>query len=119
MSKPVLEKEAQQIADATSRPPFLYELGPEGARKVLDDLQAAPIDKPDVDERWIEVPADVGDVRVRLVKPVDSTGELPVVLYIHGGGWVLGNPGGSRTTGRPRAWTPPAWQSPVTPSAAT
>jgi acetyl esterase len=34
-------------------------LGPDGARKVLDDLQAAPIDKPDVDEKWITVPAEV------------------------------------------------------------
>ena len=93
MSKPVLEKEAQQFADATSRPPFLYELGPEGARKVLDDLQAAPIEKPDVDEKWITVPGPVGDVRVRIVKPVGTVGTLPVVLYVHGGGWVLGNAG--------------------------
>jgi acetyl esterase len=91
MSKPVLEKEAQEFADATSRPPFLYELGPEGARKVLDDLQAAPIDKPDVDEEWITVPAEVGDVQVRIVKPTGATGPLPTILYIHGGGWVLGN----------------------------
>ena len=32
MSRPILEKEAQGIVDATSTPPFLYELGPEGAR---------------------------------------------------------------------------------------
>ena len=61
-------------------------LGAEGARKVLDDLQAAPIAKPDVDEQWITVPAAVGDVRVRIVKPVGSTGPLPTVLYVHGGG---------------------------------
>jgi hypothetical protein len=33
-----------------SKPSFIYELGPDGARKLLDDIQAAPIDKPDVDE---------------------------------------------------------------------
>jgi acetyl esterase len=33
----------------------------------------------------------VGDVRVRLVRPPGSTGTLPTVLYMHGGGWVLGN----------------------------
>jgi acetyl esterase/lipase len=91
MGDPVLEVEAQQLADATSRPPFLYELGPEGARNVLDDLQTAPVDKPDIDETWITVPADVGDVRVRIVKPVGTSGALPAVLYLHGGGWVLGN----------------------------
>jgi acetyl esterase len=33
MSKHFLEAAAQQFADATAQPPFLYELGPEGARK--------------------------------------------------------------------------------------
>lgn len=93
MSKPILEKEAQDIVDATSKPPFLYELGPEGARKVLDDLQSAPIHKLDVDETWITVPAPVGDVRVRIIKPVHAPAGLPVILYIHGGGWVIGNAG--------------------------
>lgn len=93
MTEPVLESAAQDLADATATPPFLYELGPEGARKVLDELQAAPVEKPEVDEKWITVPAEVGDVRVRIVKPLGSRGTLPVVLYVHGGGWVIGNAG--------------------------
>ncbi len=76
MSSPILEPAAQELADATSQPPLLYELGVDGARKVLDDLQAAPIDKPDVDEKWITVPAEVGDVEVRIVKPVGASGSL-------------------------------------------
>jgi acetyl esterase len=93
MSKHFLEPAAQDFADATAKPPFLYELGPDGARKVLDDVQAAPVAKPDVADKWITVPADVGDVRVRIVKPVDAVGMLPTILYMHGGGWVLGNAG--------------------------
>ena len=93
MSKHFLEPSAQAIADATSNPPFLYELGPDGARKALDDIQAAHIDKLDVDEKWITVPANVGDVQVRIVKPVGATGVLPTILYVHGGGWILGNAG--------------------------
>lgn len=42
MTAPVLEGAAQEIADATSKPPFLYELGAEGARKVLDGIKALP-----------------------------------------------------------------------------
>ena len=68
----ILEPEAQKIADLTSKPPFLYELGPDGARKVLDDIQAAPIEKPEVAEEWITARAEVGDVRVRIVKPVNA-----------------------------------------------
>jgi acetyl esterase/lipase len=93
MSQPVLEPEAQALADATSKPPFLYELGVDGARKALDDIQAAPIEKLPVDDEWMTVPAAVGDVKVRIVKPVGATGILPAVLYVHGGGWVLGNAG--------------------------
>jgi acetyl esterase len=91
MSKHYLEPEAQAMADATANPPYFYEMTPEQARAVLDGVQAQPIDKPDVEEKWIVVPAEVGDVRVRIVKPLGSTGALPAVLYIHGGGWVLGN----------------------------
>jgi acetyl esterase len=93
MTQPILENAAQAFADATAKPPFLYELGPEGARKVLDDVQAAPIDKLEVEDTWVTVPAEVGDVRVRIVKPVGATDTLPAVLYVHGGGWILGNAG--------------------------
>jgi acetyl esterase/lipase len=87
----VLEAASQEFVEATSKPPFIYELTPDEARKVLDDVQAQPIDKLPVEERWITVPAEVGDVRVRIVRPPDATGTLPAILYMHGGGWVLGN----------------------------
>jgi acetyl esterase len=89
----VLEPASQAFVEATANPPFLYELTPDEARKVLDDVQAAPIDKLPVDEQWITVPADVGDVQVRIVRPAGTEGTLPVILYMHGGGWVLGNAG--------------------------
>jgi acetyl esterase/lipase len=89
----VLEPAAQELADATANPPFLYEMTPVDARKVLDDLQSGPVDKPQIDEEWITVPAGVGDVRVRILKPLDARGPLPVILFMHGGGWILGNAG--------------------------
>jgi acetyl esterase len=87
----VLEPASQQFVEATAKPPLIYELSPADARKVLDDVQAAPVDKLPVDDRWVTVPADVGDVRVRIVRAPDSVSTLPVILYMHGGGWVLGN----------------------------
>jgi acetyl esterase/lipase len=89
----ILEPQARALADATSSPPYLYDLGPEGARKAVDDIQAAPVDMPEIDEKWITVPADVGDVAVRIVKPVGVVETLPVILYVHGGGWIFGNAG--------------------------
>jgi hypothetical protein len=87
----VLERASQKFVEATSTPPFVYQLPPVDARKVLDDVQAAPIDKLPVEDRWITVPAKVGDVRVRIVRPPGVAGTLPAILYMHGGGWVLGN----------------------------
>ena len=68
-TKVVLEPAAQELADATSTPPFLYELDYPDARKVLEDLQAAPVDKLPIDEEWITVPSALGDARVRIIKP--------------------------------------------------
>ena len=89
----VLEPAAQQVADAFSKPPFLYDMTPADARKVLEDAQSGPVSKLPVDEEWITVPARVGDVRVRIIRPQGATGTLPVIVYMHGGGWILGNAG--------------------------
>jgi acetyl esterase len=91
VSTPVLEPEAQQVADAFSKPPFLYDMAPADARKVLEDAQSGPIGKLPVDEEWITVPSPAGDARVRIVKPQGATDLLPVIVYMHGGGWILGN----------------------------
>jgi acetyl esterase/lipase len=93
LARVVLEPASQAFVEATAKPPFLYELTPDEARTVLDDVQAAPIDKLAIEDRWITVPADVGDVQVRIVRPEGAVGTLPVILYMHGGGWVLGNAG--------------------------
>jgi acetyl esterase/lipase len=87
----VLEPAAEEFVEATAEPPFLDELTPAEARRVLDDIQAAPIEKLPVEDRWVTVPAAVGDVRVRIIRPEGATGPLPAILYMHGGGWVLGN----------------------------
>jgi acetyl esterase len=89
----VLEPAAQQVADAFSKPPFLYEMQPADARKVLADAQSGPVSMPSVDEEWITVPSPAGDVRVRIIRPQGATGLLPVIVYMHGGGWILGNAG--------------------------
>jgi acetyl esterase len=87
-----LEPAAQDFVEATSNPPFLYELPPAEGRKAVDGVQDSPIAKPDVDEEWIEVQGGpTGSIKARIVKPLNSTGNLPVILYIHGAGWVFGN----------------------------
>lgn len=87
-----LEPASQEFVDATSTPPFLYQLTPEEGRKAVDGVQDSPIDKPDVDDEWIDISGGpTGTVKIRIVKPKGATGTLPVILYIHGAGWVFGD----------------------------
>ncbi|MCW2767240.1 MAG: putative lipase [Nocardioides sp.] len=87
-----LEPAAQAFVEATADPPYLYELPPEQGRAAVDDVQSSEIFKPDVQEEWVTVEGGpTGSVRARIVRPVDATGTLPVVLYVHGAGWVFGD----------------------------
>jgi acetyl esterase/lipase len=88
----VLEPAAQAFADATADPPYLFDLGPVEGRKTVDEVQSGEIDKPDVDIEDTTVPGGPsGEVSVRIMRPRGATGPLPVVIYIHGAGWVFGN----------------------------
>jgi acetyl esterase len=86
-----LEPQAQDLLDALSNNPPLYEASPTDARGLIESLQAPMEPGPDIDESWVTVPAEVGDVPVRIVKPKGAPSPLPIVLYLHGGGWVIGS----------------------------
>jgi len=90
----VLEPAAQALSDAlaTAGGPPLYTLSPEDARAVLDRAQAGDVAlaPATIEERTIPV-GPSGQVSITIVRPVGATAPLPVVVYIHGGGWILGN----------------------------
>ncbi|GHH28258.1 alpha/beta hydrolase [Streptomyces lanatus] len=91
-ARPVLEPAAQAFAEATANPPYLFDLGPAEGRKTVDEVQSGEIAKPDVEEEWVTVTGGpTGEVRARVVRPAGATGTLPVIIYIHGAGWVFGN----------------------------
>ncbi|OKK22405.1 esterase [Streptomyces sp. CB00455] len=92
-NRPVLEAAAQAFADATAQPPYLYQIPVAEGRKAVDGVQSGEgVPLPEVDEEWITVHGGpTGDVRARIVRPRGATGPLPVILYIHGAGWVFGN----------------------------
>src|SRR3954465_13436030 len=88
----VLEPAAQAFADATANPPYLADLGPVDGRKVVDETQSGEIDKPDIDiEDTTVAGGPSGQVSVRILRPPGVDGQLPVIVYIHGAGWVFGN----------------------------
>ena len=72
--------------------PLLYKLSPQQARDVLSGLQAAPVTKlPAEIENRIIPGGPTGEISIQIIRPPSSRNEtLPVVMYFHGGGWVLG-----------------------------
>jgi acetyl esterase len=89
-----LDPPTQKFVDALAAAggPPIYTLTPADARKVLDDAQSIPVEKlpADITERTIPG-GPTGDVSVRIVRPQGVSGTLPAIIYIHGGGWILGN----------------------------
>ncbi|MFG2899968.1 alpha/beta hydrolase [Streptomyces zaomyceticus] len=66
----------------------------ERARSDLTRLQGTDVPLPRDEEathaEWFALPGGpTGHVRVRVVRPVDSVGDIPVVLFLHGLGWAL------------------------------
>lgn len=78
------------LTSATSKPPFLFQIPPNEGRKIFNDVQKESISYSDgIETSWIAL----DDFRVKLIKPTASAQKkLPVVFYIHGGGWVFGSP---------------------------
>lgn len=70
----------------------IYKLPPEQARAVLSGLQAGNIKKLPAEIESRNIPGGpTGDISVQIVRPPNSQkASLPVVMYFHGGGWVLG-----------------------------
>jgi acetyl esterase/lipase len=88
----MLEPAAQEFAEATANPPYLFDLGPEKGRDTVDEVQSGEVDKPAVEIEDTTVPGGPsGRVSVRIVRPPGAAGTLPVIVYIHGAGWVFGN----------------------------
>jgi acetyl esterase len=92
--KPILESKTQAFVDALAaqggKP--LYELSYTDARKLLEDAQAIPVVKLPADVEEKVLPAGpTGEVSVRIYRPKNAQGPLPVVIYTHGGGWILGS----------------------------
>lgn len=87
-----LEPEAKAFAETTANPPYLFEIGPAKGRIAVDEVQAGPVVKlpVEIEDRMVSA-GPLGHVSVRILRPPHAKGPLPVVLYVHGAGWVFGN----------------------------
>jgi acetyl esterase len=91
-----LEKNTKALLDGLQEKggPPIYTLSPEKARAVLSELQASiPVKKLPaiIENRTIPAGPAGKDVSITIVRPANSNNQtLPVAMYFHGGGWVLG-----------------------------
>jgi acetyl esterase/lipase len=70
----------------------LETLPPLEARQVLVNAQASvKVDLSGIDESEKTITADGYPITLNIVRPAGVKGILPVFIFIHGGGWVLGD----------------------------
>jgi acetyl esterase len=91
-AEPTLELHTQQFVDSLVSAPPIYTLSPADARSVLARAQSLPVGKPTAQIEDVTLPGGpTGSVPIRIVRPTGTAEILPVVMYFHGGGWVLGD----------------------------
>jgi acetyl esterase len=92
VTSPVLEPEAKSFAEGTNDPPYLFDLEPSVGRKTVDEVQSPEIEVPGTVKEEVTIDGGPsGTVSISIFRPVGVAGPLPVVLFIHGAGWVFGN----------------------------
>ncbi|MFO7448239.1 MAG: alpha/beta hydrolase [Ignavibacteriaceae bacterium] len=90
---PRLSREIKEFLKALNAPGIALEtLPPLQARKVLEDAQAsAKVDLSGISESEKTIKSDGYTINLNIVRPEGAKGILPVFVFIHGGGWVLGD----------------------------
>ena len=80
-----------KVLNSSGGPP-LETLPPLEAREVLVNAQASvPVDLSGIEESDKTITADGYTIKLNVVRPEGVKGKLPVFIFIHGGGWVLGD----------------------------
>jgi acetyl esterase len=70
----------------------LETMSAEDARKVLENAQSsAKVDLSGITVSDKTISSDGYQVKLKIVRPEGAKGVLPVFIFIHGGGWVLGD----------------------------
>jgi acetyl esterase len=86
-----LDEQSRTLLDQLNTLPGLHTLAPADGRRLMDELfqtkgEPEPVGK--VENR--SIPGPSADIPVRIYTP-KGAGPFPVLVYFHGGGWVLGS----------------------------
>ncbi|MEY9934094.1 acetyl esterase [Catenulispora sp. GP43] len=88
----VLDPAIQRFVDASAAPPYLHQLGPLDGRQALSEAQGRTLEDYGLDVEFLVAPVGPsGLVGFWTFRPSGQSGPLPVVVYVHGGRWMLGD----------------------------
>ena len=92
VSAPILEPATQAFIDSLAGGAPIHTLTPQGARDLLHGAQSGPVALPPVEisDRVLPV-GPTGSTKIRVIRPEGAAGVLPVIVYFHGAGWVMGD----------------------------
>jgi acetyl esterase len=90
---PALDPATQTFLDGLVGGKPIQTLSFAAARDVLSNVQKVPgVTLADVQIKDVTLPiGPAGSTGIRVVRPAAATGTLPAIIYMHGGGWVLGD----------------------------
>jgi len=87
-----LEKSAEKVCEANSKPPFIFQLPPEEGRKILNKSQDTPVFKyPATINSYPLNLGSLGSIKLYFITPENVCETPNVIFYMHGAGWVFGN----------------------------
>ena len=89
---PVLEPTTQAFLDSLAGSTPIYKMTPANARKVLEGAQAKPdhLLNVDIEDKVLPI-GPKGKTNIRVIRPQGFNQKLPVIVYFHGAGWVMGD----------------------------
>lgn len=89
---PVIRNFLKKLNAASEGKTPIYELPGTGPADALTALQdETPVDMSGVDVTERTITQDGVTVGIHIVKPTGATGPLPVIVFYHGGVWIVGN----------------------------
>ena len=87
-----LEPAAVRVCNESTVPPLIFQLPPSEGRQILENSQNTPVDMyPANIEKRIVNTGRWGTVTVYIVYAIEIKAPANIIIYMHGGGWVLGS----------------------------
>ncbi|MEL6656101.1 MAG: alpha/beta hydrolase [Bacteroidota bacterium] len=94
LTDPQLDRGTKEFLEALNSGdgPPLETLSKEDARQVLIGAQeAVEVDLSGIEESEKTITADGHTIKLNIVRPEGAKEKLPVFIFVHGGGWILGD----------------------------